>query len=294
MSAIDKTVRWDREQISSPVHLYQHTSDVIKAQDEAYRGRTALFKEELEIGNVSLRLRNVCASDEGLYGCFVKSLIWYEGTTIRIIVTDKEWKQYEAAEKQEQHESAEKEEQHESADVTLDPNTGNPFLIVSEDLKSVRVVSERQSVPERPERFDPYVCILGSEGFTSGRHYWEVEVEGKNAWYLGVVRESINRKGWVTVSSENGCWTVWLWNGTYEALSSPPTKLTLSVKPRKIGVYLDYEGGRVSFYNVDTKSLIYTFNDKFTEKILPLYIPSFKEGGKIDKPLRICPVIVWE
>ncbi|XP_064424530.1 E3 ubiquitin-protein ligase TRIM39-like [Latimeria chalumnae] len=183
----------------------------------------------------------------------------------------------------------------EAADVTLDPNTAHPSLILSENRKSVIHGGKRQPVPDMPERFDFCACVLGSEGFTSGRHYWEVEVEGKIEWILGAATVSINRKGWITMTPENGFWTVLHRNGTeYEASSSPATILTLSVKPRKIGVYLDYEGGRVSFYNVDDKSLIYIFNDKYTEKILPFYIPSFRERGKNDKPLRICPVTVWE
>ncbi|XP_064424639.1 E3 ubiquitin-protein ligase TRIM39-like [Latimeria chalumnae] len=206
------------------------------------------------------------------------------------------------AEKQEQHESelalkefAEMQEQLESADVTLDPNTANPYLIVSEDWKSVIHGDERQPVPNSPERYDSFACVLGSEGFASGRHYWEVEVEGKIEWILGVAAESANRKGWITRTPEGGYWIVWLWNGTeYEASSSPPTILTLSQEPRKIGVYLDYEGGRVLFYNVDDKSLIFTFNDKFTEKMFPLFSPCTRDGGKNDKPLRICPVTVWE
>ncbi|XP_064424521.1 zinc-binding protein A33-like [Latimeria chalumnae] len=191
--------------------------------------------------------------------------------------------------------TAEKEEQHESAYVILDPNTAHPSLILSEDLKSGRDGGEWQSVPYRPERFIFYVFVLGSEGFTSGRHYWEVEVEGKTAWDLGVARESINRKGRITLTPENGYWTVLHRNGTeYEASLSPSINLTLSVKPHKIGVYLDYEGGRVSFYNVNDKSLIYTFNDKFTEKMFPIFSPSPRDGGKNDKPLRIFPVTVWE
>uniref|UniRef100_H2ZU43 Ig-like domain-containing protein n=1 Tax=Latimeria chalumnae TaxID=7897 RepID=H2ZU43_LATCH len=87
MSAKDKTIRWFRDQINSPMYLYKNTLHVTDEQNQAYRGRTALFEEKLEIGNVSLRMRNIHASDEGIYICFVQSLTWYEETKIEVIVT---------------------------------------------------------------------------------------------------------------------------------------------------------------------------------------------------------------
>uniref|UniRef100_H3A943 Ig-like domain-containing protein n=1 Tax=Latimeria chalumnae TaxID=7897 RepID=H3A943_LATCH len=87
MSAVNKTIRWFRDQINSPVYLYKNRFHITDKQDQAYRGRTTLFIEELGIGNVSLGMRNVRVSDEGIYGCFVESLIWYEETTIEVIVT---------------------------------------------------------------------------------------------------------------------------------------------------------------------------------------------------------------
>ncbi|XP_039598648.1 probable E3 ubiquitin-protein ligase TRIML1 isoform X2 [Polypterus senegalus] len=83
----------------------------------------------------------------------------------------------------------------EIADVTFDPETANQWLIVSEDGKQVRHTDTRQRVTDNPKRFDCSPDVLAREGFTSGRHYWEVEVGGKTEWTLGVARESINRKG---------------------------------------------------------------------------------------------------
>uniref|UniRef100_H3AXB8 Ig-like domain-containing protein n=1 Tax=Latimeria chalumnae TaxID=7897 RepID=H3AXB8_LATCH len=88
MSAVNKTIRWFRDQIDSPVYLYKNTLHITDEQDQAYRGRTTLFIKELENGNVSLGIRNIHASDEGIYNCFVESLKWYEGTQIKVIVTD--------------------------------------------------------------------------------------------------------------------------------------------------------------------------------------------------------------
>ncbi|MGH0189715.1 UNVERIFIED_CONTAM: hypothetical protein FKN15_037464 [Acipenser sinensis] len=177
-----------------------------------------------------------------------------------------------------------------AVDVTLDPDTANPYLILSEDRKQVSDGDTRQDLPDNPERFDHVVSVLGRQGFTSGRHYWQVEVGEKAQWYLGVARDSINRKGKIQLDPNNGYWTVWQRDGEYKALADPSIPLPLSVKPQKVGVYLDYEAGQVSFYNVETRSHIYTFTDTFTEKLYPYFCPSTNKDGKNAAPLIILPV----
>ncbi|KAL0157548.1 hypothetical protein M9458_045624, partial [Cirrhinus mrigala] len=145
-------------------------------------------------------------------------------------------------------------------DVTLDPDTANPHLILSDDGKQVSDGDIKQDVPENPKRFDACSCVLAKEGFSSGRFYYEVQVKGKTEWDLGVVRESINRKGTITYTPVNGFCSLALRNeNEYDACENPSVSLSLKVKPEKVGVFVDYEEGLVSFYDVGSSSHIYSF-----------------------------------
>ncbi|XP_026120564.1 E3 ubiquitin-protein ligase TRIM39-like isoform X2 [Carassius auratus] len=179
-----------------------------------------------------------------------------------------------------------------AVDVTLDPDTAHPKLILSDDGKQVRHGDIRQKLPDKPERFDTCPCVLGKEGFSLGRFYFEVQVKGKTQWDFGVARESINRKGEITASPSDGYWTVWLRNGDeYKALEDRPVSLSLRVKPQRVGVFVDYEEGLVSFYDVESSSHIYSFTAlSFTEKLYPYFSPCTNDGGKNSSPLIITPV----
>ncbi|XP_059184654.1 E3 ubiquitin-protein ligase TRIM39-like [Centropristis striata] len=178
-----------------------------------------------------------------------------------------------------------------AVDVTLDCNTAHPRLILSEDMKSVRCGDRHQLLPDNPERFDRVVCVIGREAISSGRHYWEVEVGGKTDWDLGVARQSINRKGKIEVTPSNGYWFLSLRDKSkYAFRTEPSTDVQLNLRPQRIGVFVDFDKGQVSFYNVDAKIHIYTFNDTFTECIFPFFSPCTNKSGKNDGPLVITPV----
>ncbi|XP_039374763.1 butyrophilin subfamily 2 member A2-like [Mauremys reevesii] len=142
--------------------------------------------------------------------------------------------------------------------VTLDPDTAHPVLVLSEDQKSVRYGYTQQDVPDNPERFDTELCVLGCEGFTSGRHCWEGEVGGGGYWAVGLARESVRRKGRISFDPKEGIWAV-QWMSQFQALTSPVTPLPLSQVPRRIRVSVDYERGQVTFFNAGEKAPIFTF-----------------------------------
>ncbi|KAF5902803.1 butyrophilin subfamily 1 member A1-like isoform X1, partial [Clarias magur] len=179
-----------------------------------------------------------------------------------------------------------------AVDVTLDPDTANPLLILSADGKVVTCGDEWQNLPDTPERFNVCVNVLGKQWFSSGRFYYEVQVSRKTLWTLGVVRENINRKEWITLKPQDGFWTVALWDeNCYEARAGPSVPLTLREKVEKVGVFVDYDEGLVSFYDANSRSHIYSFTaQSFTEKKLyPFFCPGFNAGGKNAAPLIISP-----
>ncbi|XP_067419826.1 butyrophilin subfamily 1 member A1-like [Emydura macquarii macquarii] len=172
-----------------------------------------------------------------------------------------------------------------AANVTLDPGTAHPDLVLSEDGKSVTWTDTRQDLPDNPERFDTELCVLGCEGFTSGRHCWEVEVGDGLDWAVGVARESVRRKGGICLSPEGGIWAVGLWQDQFRALTSPVTPLSRRQVPSRIRVCLDCDRGQVTFFDAGDQAPIFTFP--------PASVP----GGRIhpwlwvwwESPLRLWP-----
>ncbi|XP_062391314.1 zinc-binding protein A33-like [Sardina pilchardus] len=165
------------------------------------------------------------------------------------------------------------------APVTLDPNTAHPDLVLSEDLTSVRFVENN------PQRFDKYSSILGSEGFNSGTHCWDVEVGENTGWTVGVMTESLKRRG--DFRSRSGWWRVGYDGAIYSALAPPQssTVLTVQQKLQRIRVQLNWDGGELSFSDPDNNTHLHTLTHTFTERVFP-YMNTWCSLS----PLRILPV----
>ncbi|NXA09762.1 TRI39 ligase, partial [Sapayoa aenigma] len=155
--------------------------------------------------------------------------------------------------------------------VTLDPETASPHLKLSPDHKTVCLGDGQQNLPGTPRRFTGSPSVLGSEGFTAGRHYWELEVGNGDSWAVGVALESVPRKD--SLSTALGkIWALRLdWDGQYTALHMPPAQLALKEKLQRIRVHLDYEAGQVTFYNAENMMQILQFKASFTEKVFPYF-----------------------
>ncbi|XP_053536683.1 SPRY_PRY_C-I_1 domain-containing protein isoform X5 [Ictalurus punctatus] len=176
--------------------------------------------------------------------------------------------------------------------VMLDPNTANPTLNLSDDGRSVRTKTHEEFHSSQSyygyqrtseHQYNGWTCVQAREGYSTGRHYWEVDVKGKCDWRIGVVSEFAPRNGFINLNTDVGYWTLRLQLGSLMAMTVPVTKLNQAV-PSKIGVLLDMEGSQVSFYDAMKMTHIYTFQADFSKRgnIYPVF-----GTVETDKPLRI-------
>ncbi|XDV48282.1 hypothetical protein PO909_017722 [Leuciscus waleckii] len=160
--------------------------------------------------------------------------------------------------------------------VILDPNTANPELVLSDDLTSVRDSGNKQPVPDNPERFNWCLCVLGSEGFNSGTHCWDVEVKESLDWTLGVTTASNQRKGL-------GFFNTDVWSVEYNSYGWPSgSGFHVNQDLDRVRVNLDYDGGTVSFSDPVTNTHLHTYTTTFTHTLFPFF--------RCSSSLRILPV----
>ncbi|CAM4332121.1 unnamed protein product [Leuciscus chuanchicus] len=146
--------------------------------------------------------------------------------------------------------------------VILDPNTAHPDLILSDDLTRVRDSRNKQPFPDNPERFDGHECVLGSEGFNSGTHCWDVEVKESRCWSLGVTTASNQRKGWDFFNTD-----VWSVQYGLDKRFGFPVEQDLD----RVRVDLDYDRGMVSFSDPVSNTRLYTFTTTVTDTVYPFF-----------------------
>ncbi|XP_048866744.1 NACHT, LRR and PYD domains-containing protein 3-like isoform X3 [Brienomyrus brachyistius] len=160
-----------------------------------------------------------------------------------------------------------------SCQLTLDPNTANRELSLSEGNRKVTGGAE-QPYPDHPERFDRYPQVLCRESLT-GRCYWEAEWSGDEAW-IGVTYKGIGRKGWSDdcgLGFNDKSWSLYCNTDSY-SVSHNNKQTDIPIKPsgsRRVGVYLDWGAGTLSFYRVSSDGLtpLYRFTSSFTEPLYP-------------------------
>ncbi|XP_059905197.1 E3 ubiquitin-protein ligase TRIM39-like isoform X2 [Gadus macrocephalus] len=175
-------------------------------------------------------------------------------------------------------------------DVTLDPDTAHRRLILSEDGKQVHDGGVRKKLPDNPKRFK-YIYVLTRQSF-SGRFYFEVQVKDKTTWCLGVARESINRKDLIILTPETGYWTLYYNKDVLAFHDNTDVCLPLRAELQKVGVFVDYDEGLVSFYDVEARVPIYSATGcSFTEPLYPFLCPGNHDfEGNNSAPLIISPV----
>ncbi|XP_013767060.1 tripartite motif containing 35-28 [Pundamilia nyererei] len=164
------------------------------------------------------------------------------------------------------------------------PNTASPWLSLSSDLVGVKEISERLTVPDNPQRFDPCVFVLGAEAYTSGKHKWDVFVGDNPKWIVGVCRESLQRKKKFTVATNRGVWALGLSKGVYNVMTTKREELQLQQRPEKIRVKLNIEKGEVSFWDGGLGKHLVTLTYKFEGAIFPIFGP-----GLHSSPMALVP-----
>ncbi|XP_051889703.1 E3 ubiquitin-protein ligase TRIM39-like [Pristis pectinata] len=170
--------------------------------------------------------------------------------------------------------------------ITLDVETSHPTLEITDDGKAVSVRENPLDIPLSPKRFTQVTAVLASEGFNTGKHYWEVTVQDKSNWSVGIVKESMPRGENSNLMNSPLAWSVAFQQTLYLAWHnniSTPLEVT---RLQRLGVFLDYEAGQLAFYNANTMTPLHTFSESFTETVYPAFNPG-RSNDKMRKAILI-------
>ncbi|KAM5157076.1 E3 ubiquitin/ISG15 ligase TRIM25-like [Mantella aurantiaca] len=172
----------------------------------------------------------------------------------------------------------------EAADILLDVNTAHNYLQISDDMKTASKSDIKQNCRKTRKRFQSYVQVLSSTRFSSGRHYWEVDVRGSDWWDVGMSYPSIERRGDQSYIGHNKkSWCVYRYkNKNLLVHDDEQIQLPDNISSNRVRIYLDYEDGKLSFYDLcDPIRHLHTFTTTFTE---PLHAVLCVNNGHI----KIC------
>ncbi|XP_077330051.1 E3 ubiquitin-protein ligase TRIM21-like [Lithobates pipiens] len=157
-----------------------------------------------------------------------------------------------------------------AADILLDGNTAHNILQISDDRKTVSMSDVDQNRPKTPEKFQDYPQVISGQSFSSGRHYWEVDVGGSDKWKVGVCYPSIERRGLQSLFGYNNkSWALYRTGDQYLVIHERKRiLLPPNLSSKRVRIYLDYEAGRISFYDLcDPIRHLHTFTTTFTEPL---------------------------
>ena len=169
--------------------------------------------------------------------------------------------------------------------LTLDPDTAHPNLLITDFDTKVEEGRACGHEPDLPARFTRFFSVLATASYAGGQHYWEVDVKDKGVWYLGVTTESSNRKGFVSLTPSAGYWSLCLQDRLYANGENGRIPVADYWNSPRVGVYLDYDNGRLCFYDAVTMKKLYMFSSRFQEPVCPFFSPGKNDPGS---RLQIC------
>ncbi|XP_042342096.1 probable E3 ubiquitin-protein ligase TRIML1 [Plectropomus leopardus] len=180
-----------------------------------------------------------------------------------------------------------------SSEVSLDPDTAHPKLIISPEGDSAIYTDTWQQLPDLPGRFDTTLNVISLQGFSFGRHYWEIDVTGKTYWELGVTHPNLPRKGttedcWLGRGDES--WCVEFFDGEYTAWhGGVPHQLPFTKRFCRIGVMCSFPAGLVTFLEADNMTPLFSFcAGTFSDCLHLALCPGHDHNGNNAEPVVIC------
>uniref|UniRef100_A0A8C4QZ40 B30.2/SPRY domain-containing protein n=1 Tax=Eptatretus burgeri TaxID=7764 RepID=A0A8C4QZ40_EPTBU len=173
----------------------------------------------------------------------------------------------------------------------LDPNSANPWIVMFHDFRMAILTEAEQPYPEHPDRFDVFLQVVSSESFSSGRHYWEVDVSSSHSYDIGICLNSMRRKGEGNESQlgmNPKSWTLMKHENIYSTWhNKQSTHLSVSGNPERFGFLLDFEEGELTCFG-DSR-VLHVFRGNFTKPVKPVigvydYYGSLVTGGGLTSP----------